>query len=408
MKSVILAAGKGERLDPLTQTRPKSFMPILGSTVIERIISFLENSSIKDILVVIPNEYPEEYKDFFQKISKKYGVRLVTQDISIYGTAAALKTISKEVNEEFILVYGDILVEEKAIRSILASQSSNAILGVAVSKPQEYGVLISENNKFLSRILEKPSNPPTNLINGGIYKFSTDIFSYLDKIEKSDRGEYELTDAVNLMATENKVEIVKYDGVWMDIGRPWDVIDANKKILDLEEPRINGEVEDGVKIKGKVIIEDGAKILHGTYIEGPAYIGKNSIVGPNSYVRPYSVICGENRVGASVEIKESILMEGTKVPHLSYVGDSVLGEDVNLGAGTIIANLRFDEKEVKMNVKGERVSTGRKKFGAVIGAHVRTGINVTILPGIKIGAYARIYPGAIVNRDVKKGEFFKA
>jgi len=101
-------------------------------------------------------------------------------------------------------------------------------------------------------------------------------------------------------------------------------------------------------------------------------------------------------------------MEGSKIPHLSYVGDSVIAEDVNFGAGTLIANLRFDEKEVKVNIKGQRVSSGRKKLGAFIGAHVRTGINVTILPGVKIGAYARIYPGAVVNRDVGYGEFFRA
>ena len=184
------------------------------------------------------------------------------------------------------------------------------------------------------------------------------------------------------------------------------MIDANKVLLDSEPSKVMGEVEDGVVIKGKVIIEEGAKVLHGTYIEGPVFIGKNSIVGPNSYLRPYTVLCGNNRVGASVEIKESIIMENTKIPHLSYVGDSVISEDVNFGAGTLVANLRFDEAEVKVYVKGERVPSGRKKLGTFVGAHVRTGINVSILPGVKIGAYARIYPGAVVNRDVKKGELF--
>lgn len=407
MKSVILAAGKGERLDPLTQTRPKSFMPILGSTVIERIISFLEKSNVKDIIVVTPSNSPEEYKDFFLRITSNSKVTLVTQEESKYGTAAALMSVSKYISDEFILIYGDLLVEEDAIKGVISSTSNNAILGVVVNKPQDYGVLVYED-RFLERIVEKPSNPPSNIINGGVYKLSPEIFSYVEKIDKSSRGEYELTDAINLMALKEKIEIIKYDGIWMDIGRPWDILDANKKMLDVEKAKNLGEIEDGVKIKGKVIIEDGAKILHGTYIEGPVYIGKNSLIGPNSYIRPYSVICGENKIGASVEIKESVIMEKTKIPHLSYVGDSILAEDVNLGAGTLIANLRFDEGEVKINIRGEKVSTGRKKFGAVIGAHVRTGINVTILPGVKIGAYARIYPGAIVNRDVKKGEFFKA
>ncbi len=100
-------------------------------------------------------------------------------------------------------------------------------------------------------------------------------------------------------------------------------------------------------------------------------------------------------------------MEDSKIPHLSYVGDSVICEDVNLGAGTLVANLRFDENHVKMRIKGKLEDSGRKKLGTVIGGHSRIGINVTILPGVKIGSYARIYPGAVVNRDVNKGEFFR-
>ncbi|ARM75906.1 bifunctional sugar-1-phosphate nucleotidylyltransferase/acetyltransferase [Acidianus manzaensis] len=407
MKSVILAAGKGERLDPLTQTRPKAFMPILGSTVIERIISFLEELSIKDIIVVVSKDLPVEYNEFIYKLNKFSNVKIVMQDTRLYGTAAALLPLRSEINDSFLLIYGDLLIEKEAIENILNSEY-NSILGVEVNNPKDYGVLNIRDQKFLDKIVEKPENPMSNLINGGIYKLDQKIFDYIDKIGKSIRGEYELPDALNLMATENKIEVVKYNKTWMDIGKPWEIIDANKKILDVEKSKNNGEVEDGVVIKGKVIIENNAKILHGTYIEGPAYIGSNSLIGPNSYIRPYSIICGNNRIGASVEIKESVIMENTKVPHLSYVGDSVLAEDVNLGAGTLIANLRFDEKEVKVNIKGEKITTKRKKFGAIIGGHVRTGINVTILPGIKIGAYARIYPGAIVNRDVQKGEFFKS
>ncbi|MEM1859584.1 MAG: nucleotidyltransferase, partial [Metallosphaera sp.] len=183
--------------------------------------------------------------------------------------------------------------------------------------------------------------------------------------------------------------------------------DINKAELDSIPGRIEGELEENVKIVGKVVIEEGAKVLSGTRIEGPVFIGKNCVVGPNAYLRPYTLLTGNVKIGSFVEIKESVVMEGTKIPHLSYVGDSVISEDVNFGAGTLVANLRFDEKEVFMNIKGKRQGTGRKKMGTVVGGHVRTGINVSILPGIKIGAYAMIYPGAVVNRDVNRGEFYK-
>lgn len=211
------------------------------------------------------------------------------------------------------------------------------------------------------------------------------------------------------MSKSSKVKVLKYEGFWIDIGRPWDILSVNKWALDnLLYSKNVGNVEDFVKIKGKVIIEEGAEIRSFSYIEGPTYIGKGCHIGPHSYIRPYTVLLNDVKIGTHTEIKESIVMENSKIPHLSYVGDSVIGEDVNFGAGTVIANLRFDEKEIKMNVKGQRVSSGRKKLGAIIGDHVRTGINVTILPGIKIGAYAKIYPGSVVNRDVNQGEFFKA
>ncbi|BCU70613.1 bifunctional sugar-1-phosphate nucleotidylyltransferase/acetyltransferase [Stygiolobus caldivivus] len=398
MKAVILAAGKGERLEPITHTRPKPFIPVLNKPLIVDIIEEIRKY-VDDVVVVIS----PQHKDYFMK--NLNNVSFVCQKEG-KGTGAALKTVSSVIKEDFLLIYGDIFLGNKSIISELLREK-NAILGVEVKNPKDYGVLVT-NNGNLSKIIEKPDNPPSNIINGGIYKLEPDIFTFLDKISNSERGELELTDAITLMAKEKDVRVIRYRDFWLDIGKPWNLLDVNKWVLDnLSSSSNYGKVEDGVKIKGKVIIERDVEIKSGTYIEGPVYIGKGSIIGPNSYIRPYTVLVENNKVGNAVEIKESILMEGTKVPHLSYVGDSILSEDVNFGAGTLIANLRFDENEVKVNIKGRKIGSGRKKLGAIVGGHVRTGINVTILPGIKIGAYARIYPGAVVNRDVGYGEFFK-
>jgi len=400
MKAIILAAGAGERLEPITHTRPKAFIPILSKPLIQYQIEFLKKCGINDITIVISNKN----KEYFEK--NLSGVSFSIQREDKKGTGAALSSI--QTNDDILVIYGDIFIPDHNIICNLISQKDNAILGVKVNNPRDYGVLISDNEGNLTKIIEKPEIPPSNLINGGIYKFSQDIFTFLDKISLSERGELELTDAVTLMASEKKVKVISYDGFWYDIGKPWNIIDINKWALDnVEFSRNLGNVEENVKIKGKVIIEEGAELKSGTYIEGPVYIGKGSEIGPNSYIRPYTVLSEKVKIGASVEVKESVIMETSKIPHLSYVGDSVIAEDVNFGAGTLIANLRFDEREVKVNVKGKRVDSGRKKLGAFIGGHVRTGINVTILPGIKIGAYAKIYPGAVVNRDVGYGEFFK-
>ncbi|MCC6024890.1 MAG: nucleotidyl transferase, partial [Desulfurococcaceae archaeon] len=194
--------------------------------------------------------------------------------------------------------------------------------------------------------------------------------------------------------------VYEYSGKWIDVGKPWHVIEANKIALEGVTTTIRGRIEDPVYIKGSVVIEEGAEIKPFTVIEGPAYIGKGAVIGPHAYIRPWSVICQNSRIGFSVEVKESVIMENVHASHLSYIGDSVICEGVNLGAGTILANLRLDEKSIKMTIKGVREDTGRVKLGGIIGAHVKTGVNVSIMPGVKIGSYSWILPGTVVYRDV--------
>lgn len=112
-------------------------------------------------------------------------------------------------------------------------------------------------------------------------------------------------------------------------------------------------------------------------------------------------------IGYSVEVKGSIVMNNSKIPHFNYVGDSIIGEHVNLGAGTVTANLRFDHGHIKVKVKSDVVDTNMEKLGSIIGGYAQTGINVSILPGKKIGSYALIYPGCVVDRDVNSHEVFK-
>ena len=137
------------------------------------------------------------------------------------------------------------------------------------------------------------------------------------------------------------------------------------------------------------------------------FIGENAVVGPNAYLRPYTVVGDGAKVGAYCDVKNSTLMERARVPHLSYVGDSIVGAGSSLGAGTITANLRFDDASIVSMVKGTRVDTGRRKLGAILGDNVRTGINVSLLPGVKIGSGAWIGPGVTVRRDVVAGARIK-
>jgi bifunctional UDP-N-acetylglucosamine pyrophosphorylase/glucosamine-1-phosphate N-acetyltransferase len=140
-------------------------------------------------------------------------------------------------------------------------------------------------------------------------------------------------------------------------------------------------------------------IKSGSYIEGPVYIGANCKIGPNCYLRAKSVFGDEAKVGNACEIKNSIFFKKATVGHLSYVGDSILGEHVNFGAGTIAANLRHDDTNIRSMVKGELIDTGRRKLGVIVGDGVHTGIHTSIYPGRKLWPGMSTTPGEIVQQD---------
>ncbi len=390
MRAFILAAGEGTRMWPLTDTRPKPLIPLANKPIIEHILEALVDNGIKKISILIGYEG--------RQIAERYGhdYRGATIDY-VYqkerrGTGDAVLYASKYKDEKFLILNGDLYFEKDAISEIL--NHDNAVLGVYKENAEPYGLLIGNEN--LEEIREKVPNS-SGLVNAGIYVFNRKIFDYIKKVELSPRGEIEFTDAINMFAKEYEVKIVQYDGLWLDIGYPWHLLDATKAYLDKMECEIMGEVEENVVLKGKVCIGEGTRIMSGTYIEGPVLIGKNCKIGPNAYIRPYTVIGDNCHVGNSCEVKASIIMNGSKVPHFNYVGDSIIGENCNLGAGTKVANLRLDEKNIRVVVKDKIVDTGRRKLGVIMGDNVHTGINVSIDVGTMIGSYTYIAPGARVK-----------
>jgi UDP-N-acetylglucosamine diphosphorylase / glucose-1-phosphate thymidylyltransferase / UDP-N-acetylgalactosamine diphosphorylase / glucosamine-1-phosphate N-acetyltransferase / galactosamine-1-phosphate N-acetyltransferase len=186
-----------------------------------------------------------------------------------------------------------------------------------------------------------------------------------------------------------------------DIRYPWDLLVANELYVgSLTENKLLGDVHPSAVIEGVVHIGPGTRILPGVFIEGNVVIGANCKIGPNCYIRGNTSIGDHCHIGQSVEIKNCLILSHTNVGHLSYIGDSVLGEHVNLGAGTTTSNLRHDGKNHRSLVNGELVDTGRRKFGTIIGDHVHTGINTSIYPGRKLGPHTSTRPGDIVQQDL--------
>ncbi len=397
MYGVVLAAGQGTRMRPLTDRRPKPLLPAAGRPLLEHVFDACLDV-VEEFVVVIGYRG----SDVVDRLGEAYEGTPITyvEQPDPAGTAHAIEQARHVVDDRFVVLNGDVLVDP-SLPAALAAAEGTAIATTPVEDPRSYGVVSVGDDGSMDAIVEKPADPPTNLANVGCYAFEPDVFEYIDRTAKSKRGEYEITDTLELLLADGvDVSVVEYDGRWLDVGRPWELLRANELLLGDIGRDVRGDVESGAHLRGDIVVEAGATVREGVTMEGPVLVQSGADVGPNAYVRGATVVGPDVKVGHAVEVKNSILMTGATVPHLSYVGDSVLGRDVNLGAGTKVANLRHDEESVRMTVKGERVDTGRRKFGVVLGDDVKTGINVSLNAGVKLASGVGIDPGEIVLRDV--------
>jgi bifunctional UDP-N-acetylglucosamine pyrophosphorylase/glucosamine-1-phosphate N-acetyltransferase len=195
------------------------------------------------------------------------------------------------------------------------------------------------------------------------------------------------------------------DHYWNDIGLPWQLFEANHHILDKIVSKNLGIIEENVIISGNVYIGRDSIIKSGSYLQGPCYIGNNSLIGPNAFIRPYTSINDNCHIGMS-EIKNSLVFSNSSIPHFNYIGDSIICEDVNLGAGTKISNLRFDNQNIKMNINGTLIDSGLRKLGAIIGPNSQTGINASIMCGKIVGNNSVIGAHTIVNENISPNTLY--
>lgn len=405
LKAIILSAGEGSRMRPLTLTKPKTMLPVAGKPIIQYNIESLRDNGITDILLIV--RYKEEIVRNYFGDGSDFGVNISYKTQKDFlGTANAISYGEDFIDDSIIVLNGDIILDDVIIHEIIKKYNylspDTLMLLTEVEDPSAFGVVEIENGN-IKNIVEKPKREeaPSNLVNAGIYIFNKDIFDKIRETEISERGEYEITDSVSLQIEDNKTVIGhKTSKDWIDVGRPWELIEVNEELIGKLKTEIKGTVEAGAVIHGEVFLDEGSVIKAGVYIEGNVYIGKNCDIGPNSYIRGNTYFGDNVHVGNAVEIKNSIIMENTNVSHLSYVGDSVIGSNCNIAAGTNIANLRFDNATIKTKIKNQKIDSGRRKLGAIIGDSVKTGINSSFSPGVKVGHNSTIGSGVLLYEDL--------
>ncbi|PSQ29724.1 glucose-1-phosphate thymidylyltransferase [Halobacteriales archaeon SW_6_65_46] len=393
MHTVILAAGEGTRMRPLTESAPKPMLPVADRPLVAHTADAAVAAGTDELVFVVGYE-GDRVREHFGDRYRDTPVAYATQDEQL-GTAHAAAAARGYLDDDFVVLNGDDLYDQRALDALF--EHCPAVGAYAADDPRPYGVFSVDDGR-VTDIVEKPDEPPSDRVNVGAYHFPAEAADWLTEVERSDRGEYEITDVLARVIDSYAVETISVER-WLGVGRPWELLEANEWKLAEIDRWIDGTVHDDTELRGSVVVESGATVDRSVVIEGPALIREGAEIGPNAYVRGSTYIGPDTHVGSNVEIKNSVVMRGSHVPHLSYVGDSVLGERVNFGAGTQVANLRHDGEPVETTVKGERVSTDRRKFGVVAGPDVNTAINTSLNAGIVLSAGATTTTGESVLRD---------
>ncbi len=389
MECVVLAAGEGKRMRPLTAKRPKVMLPLANRPMMEHLVTAARDAGIRDFIFVVGYGEREIRRHFSDGSGFEIRVTYAPQRHQ-HGTADAVRSVRDLVTGPFLLLNGDMILNRADIADFCTCNPP--CMGISgTDHPGDYGVVLVEEDR-VSSLEEKSQKPRSSLINAGAYLFTPDIFDQAERVRPSPRGELELTDALAGLIAARELCAFRLSS-WMDVGHPWDMLDANAALMDRLAGGNAGTIEEGVTMHGPVVIGEGSVVRAGTCIDGPCIIGKNCRIGPHAYIRGATSIGDDCHIGHCTEIKNSIVMSGTKIPHFNYLGDSVVGSNCNFGAGTKGANLRHDQKDVL--VCG--TDTRKRKFGAVIGDNVQFGINCSINVGAMIGSNAQFAPHSFIE-----------
>jgi len=358
MRAVVFAAGEGKRIRPLSIQRPKPLLPIAGEPLIEQIIKNLVYVGIRKIGVVVG--YGEEQVRKALEGKTEAEITFIEQKTQ-RGTADALAACRRFLNgeEHFLVVYGDITITKEALKKIIDYYGSNeldgAILTVKLSHGERFGVVEKTDNGLLREIHEKKEHS-RGLVNSGVYILPNETLEVVEKLPLSPRGEYELTDALNILARHGrKIGVLEDDGEWwFDIGRPADYLRANLYTLErklINKPLIKPTASLGkdTKIKGSCLICDNVKIGDGVKIIGPTVIGEGVEIGRNSTIS-LSVVLEEAKIGEGVVLNQAIVGEKARVeqhtltdnsndifPKLIVAPTAYLPKGAEIKSGTIIS-----------------------------------------------------------------------
>ena len=398
MKAVFLCGGIGKRMFPFTED--KFLFCFLGKTLLEHQIEIAREAGLKQ-LVVIANSANSKYIEqiICNYPDLKIDIALQQQPL---GIANALKSAENYLDGAIMVVNPNDVFAPTAYLTLFSEANNNAadsyMLGYEVKEYFPGGYLDINDENMLTHIVEKPKpgEEPRNLVNILLHLHNQPqkLLTYAERVKTTRDDVYECA-LDSLIKDGHKIRVIPYTDFWTPIKYPWHILDVAKYFLATCRFNISksASIASSAIIEGDVTIGDRVRVFENAVIRGPAYIGPNTIIGNNVLIRDHSHIGAECVIGFSTEVKGSYIGDNCWF-HSSYIGDSVIGNNCSFGAGTVLANFRFDEQNVSVRIGNELANTGRDKLGAIIGSNCKTGINASVMPGTKIG------PNSVVGSHV--------
>jgi len=407
MIALVLAAGRSKRMKPV---QDKGFLNFLGRPLVKWQVDMLWNCGFKKVVLVGGAHNLEALHNLDNDTPMEIDV--VEQKNLDEGMKGAVLAAEEIIKDEPVLVFsGNDVVDKEAFEIVLKAVKSNKtadgfMLAKKVSDYFPGGYLELDENGFVTNIVEKPEpgTEPSDLINLVVHYFKNPkiLIKNLKKAESENDDLYEK--AVCAMIDEGaKIKALAYEGYWQAIKYPWHIQEVFKHLISMTEPKISdsAQISDKAVIEEPVVIDDDVRVMDGATVKGPCYLGKGTIVATNALVREANVGAG-CVIGFSTEVARSYLGDNVWT-HSNYIGDSVIGNDVSFGGGTVVGNLRLDEGIVVV----DGISTGTNKFGIITGDHIRVGINASFMPGVRIGSESFIGAGIVIAQDIPEKSYVR-
>ncbi len=329
MKALILSGGHGTRLRPLTYSQQKQLIPVANKPVLFYAIEDVIEAGIKEIGIILgPNK--DQVIETVNSVEWDADIEFIYQGDPL-GLAHAILVAEEFLGDDsFVMYLGDNILRDGIVQHADKFRSLNPdslILLTEVDEPQRFGVAELDEWGKVKRLVEKPKVPPSNYALAGIYFFKPVIIEACKNIKPSWRNELEITDAIQwLIDNGYRVEASIVEGWWKDTGKPEDILEANRLVLEEIHPRMDGRVENS-KIMGRVVVEAGT-VVRDSVIKGPCIIGKNCRI-VNSYIGPYTSV-GDNCVIEGTEIDDSVILDGSEIVQAGRIVESLIGRNVRI------------------------------------------------------------------------------